>query len=113
MSHIGAVIDSYNDALAAEQAKNYLTAARHYRLCILFYENGELPCFVQEVKEDAGIAYSGYARCRSKLCTEIQDMLDTEKSKYVSSSYFVWNWQDFVNEEYQRIEAERKNLTSI
>ena len=107
MSEISSVIDSYESAQKAENEGNFLKAARYYRLCCLFYENGELPIFVSQVQDYGESSYEDYIRCREKLDVKSQCMLDNEERRYVKGdSYWIASWREFVEEEYQRIMKE-------
>ena len=95
MSAIGSVIDFYEDAQAAEKKQNYLSAARLYRLCYLYYEHGDLPVYYPQVEEYGQRAYGRYDICKFHLTKEAQRMLEYEEKG-------MKDWRVFVNEEYNR-----------
>ena len=107
MSAIGPVVDNYEAAVKAEEESNFLLAARLYRMCALFYENGELPFFMSQVKEYGEDAPAAYFRCRRKLTEEAQRMLGREHRKYSSGGYLISNWREYVEENWQHIVDEQ------
>lgn len=107
MSAIGPIIDNYEAAKQAEKEKNYLLAARYYRICSLFYENGELPMYDSQVEEYGTNSYSSYLSCRAKLLDEAQQMLTSEmKDFYKRKRDGSIDWRKFIDEEYDRIMSE-------
>ena len=71
------VIETYEKALEAEKQKNYLKAARLYRMCDQIYHSGELgDIFIQQVQDYGTTAYGCYLSCKSKLTKEYQHILE-------------------------------------
>lgn len=103
MSAIGAVIENFEAAKKAESEQNYLRAARYYRLCALYYENGELPIYDSRVVDYGRSAPSHYESCRSKLTPKAQRMLYKEETEYIKGK----DWIEFVCEDFERIMKEQ------
>lgn len=113
MSAIGPIIDNYEAAKQAEAEKNYLLAARYYRICSLFYENGELPMYDSLVEKYGTNSYSRYLSCRAKLLDDVQQMLTSEmKDFYRRKCNGSIDWKTFIDEEYNRIMSEHGKQSS-
>jgi len=98
MSAIGAVIENFEEAQKCETELNYLRAARFYRLCALYYENGELPVYNSQVEEYGSSALSRYEYCKEKLVNKTRKQLDAEEAKYINGSYFISKWTGMSTE---------------
>ena len=79
MSSIGAIIETYEDGMEAKRQKNYLRAARLFRMCSCYYEEGELPEFFEKVKRYGEDAMSQFEECNSMLTKKAQRMLKKEE----------------------------------
>lgn len=113
------VIESYRTAKRAKKKKQYLLAARLYRLCALYYENGKLGPFDRQVQNYGETAPRYYNACKSKLSPQEQEMLNADDAKYTAvddrytmrGRYFIWSWRDLVKEEWEKIDHdELQNL---
>lgn len=100
------VIETYEKALEAEKQKNYLKAARLYRMCDQFYYNGELgDIFIQQVQDYGTTAYGCYLSCKSKLTKKYQYFLE-EDEKIMKE-----DWIEKVKYDFDKIKAE-ENMPS-
>ena len=100
------VIETYEKALEAEKQKNYLKAARLYRMCDQFYYNGELgDIFIQQVQDYGTTAYGRYLSCKSKLTKKYQYFLE-EDEKIMKE-----DWIEKVKYDFDKIKAE-ENMPS-
>ncbi len=92
MSAIGAVIGCFEAGKAYEDEGKFLAAARNYYQCHLYYEEGELPVFYEQVQEYGHASLGCYYRCKGK-------MNQTDKAKIrvdeVALS-FLSSWRDKV-----------------
>ena len=106
MTEVSHIIETFEFAKKAKKKKKYLLAARLYRLCTIYYENGELGPYDPDVKKFGTSASDKYEKCISKLSHSEQEMLDAEEAKYFpeNGSYFIWEWRNFVKEERERID---------
>ena len=106
------VIETFEFAKKAKKKKKYLLEARLYRLCAVYYENGELGPYDPKVQKFGTSASDKYDSCRRKLSHQEQEMLDTEEAKYIpkDGSYFIWSWRDFTKEERDRIDERELKL---
>lgn len=103
MSAIGAVIENFEEAKKAESEHSFLRAARYYRRCALYYENGELPIYDSRVVEYGRSAPSHYESCKAKLTRKAQRMLYREESEYIKGK----DWIEFVCDDFDRIMKEQ------
>jgi hypothetical protein len=95
------ILYSFDEGKYAKKKKNYLQAARCFRICRYFYEQGELSEYYPHVERRALKSYHWFDYCKSKLTDEAQNMLDKEEAE------FCVNWRDFVHFNYQKIEEEK------
>lgn len=91
MSSIGAVIETYEEGMEAKRQKNYLRAARLFRMCSYYYEEGELPEFSEKVKRYGENSMWQFEKCNSMLTKKSQRMLKKEERMFKSK-----NWTEFV-----------------
>ncbi len=93
MSSTASVLYSYEAAQAYEQEGDFLSAARNYYECHLYYENAELTVAYENVREYGLSSMGKYRRC-------IKLMSQEEKSKIradeVAMSFLI-DWEDKVN----------------
>ena len=95
------VIETYDKALEAEKQKNYLKAARLYRMCDQIYHSGELgDIFIQQVQDYGTTAYGRYLSCKSKLTKKYQYFLGEEEK------YWKGDWKEKVKYDSDRIKIE-------
>ena len=100
MSDLGNIDGTYQEGMAEKKKKNYLCAARLFRMCHHYYEYGELPVYYPHLERyglDAGWQYED---CKSKLTDEAQRMLEKEEDEHYG------NWREFVHYDYKKIEEE-------
>ena len=95
------VIYTHEEAKAARRKRNYLKAARLYRMCHNHYNYGELgDIFYSNVQGYGLSAYDSYLYCKSKLTNEAQIMLEKEEDE-------MGDWREFVRLDSDRIEMEK------
>ena len=95
------VIYTHKEAKAAKRKRNYLKAARLYRMCHYEYYNGELgDIFFLHVQIYGESAYRRYLYCKSKLTNEAQMMLEKEEDE-------MGDWRKLVRLDSDRIEMEK------
>ena len=94
------ILGSYEEGKTARKKKNYLQAARCFRMCRYYYEQSELPVYYIQVEFYAMRSYHWFDYCKSKLTEEAQEMLEKEESE------FHGNWRDFVRFDQQKIDEE-------
>ena len=105
MSDLGNIDGTYQEGMAEKKRKNYLCAARLFRMCHNYYEYGELPVYYQHLERygiDAGWQYED---CKSKLTDEAQRMLEKEEQEHYG------NWREFVHYDYEKT-VEESNYPS-
>ena len=100
MQDVYGIIYCYEDGMSAKKKKNYLQAARSFRMCRYYYEQGELNVYYRHVERKALNSYHWYDYCKSRLTDEAQNMLDKEEAE------FRGHWRDFVRFDIEKIEAE-------
>ena len=61
------LIETYRTAKRAKKKRPNLLAARLYRLCTLYYENGELGPFDRQVQNYGEMAPWHYNACKRRL----------------------------------------------
>ena len=101
MRDIYGIIGCYDEGMEAKKEKNYLQAARCFRMCRYYYEYGELNFYFSHVEKRAKESYRLYVRCKSKLTKEAQYML------YIEEAEFRGCWRDFVKFDQQKIMEEK------
>ena len=95
------ILGCYDDGIRAKKKKNYLQAARNFRMCRYYYEHGELDYYYSHIEKRALKSYYWFNYCKTKLTEEAQEMLDKEESEFRGS------WRDFVRFNQQKIEDEK------
>ena len=95
------ILDCYSDGMDAKKKKNYLQAARCFRMCRYYYEQSELSDYYFQVERRAHKSYYWFDYCKSKLTDDAQNMLENEESG------FRGHWRDFVRFDEQRIKEEK------
>ena len=84
----------------AKKKKNYLRAARLFRMCHYYYEYGELPVYFCQLERFGMDSQSQYEYCKSKLTDEAQRMLEAEEYGHHGS------WRDFVRYDIMKMVEE-------
>lgn len=111
MQDIYGIIGCYDEGMEAKKEKNYLRAARCFRMCRYYYEYGELNFYFSHVEKRAQKSYRLYDRCKSKLTKEAQYML------YIEEAEFHGYWRDFVKFDQHKINEEKDspspNISSL
>ena len=101
MQDVYGIIGCYEEGMEAKKKKNYLEAARCFRMCYYYYEYGELNVYYRHVERRAQKSYYWFDYCKSKLTEDAQKMLELEESA------FRGNWRDFVRFQQQKIDKEK------
>ncbi len=94
------ILCCYDEGMAEKKKRNYLKAARLFRMCRYYYEQGELDTYYWHVERRAWKSYYCFNYCKAKLTKEAQQMLDKEESE------FLGHWRDFVRFDQQKIDEE-------
>ncbi len=109
MGDVYGVLDCWDSAVAAQEKGDYELAARYYRLCDIYYQNGELPIYYKEVEQKGLEAHDLYWKMVRKLPEEEQRKIKREYGlafgKTSTSQLFVRNWRDFVASQWDIIIA--------
>ena len=92
------ILGCYEEGMEAKKKKNYLEAARCFRMCRYYYEMGELDTYYWNVERRAQKSYYWFDYCKSKLTEDAQKLLELEESA------FRGNWRDFVRFQQQKID---------
>ncbi len=100
MSALGGIIFNYEEGEEAMKEKNFLKAARLFRMCHLYYEQGELSYYDLTADKYGNDSICRYEYCKSRLTDEARKMLETEENEYYG------HWRDFVKYDQQKIEEE-------
>ena len=100
MSDLGGIDLSYREGKEEKKKKNYLRAARLFRMCHYYYTYGELPVYFSHLEKFGMNAMEQYEYCKSKLTDEAQQMLGTEMYKHEGS------WRDFVRYDIMKMKEE-------
>lgn len=79
MSDLGSIDATYKEGRAVKKKKNYLRAARLFRMCHNYYLYGELPVYYRHLERYGLDAEWLYEDCKSKLTDEAQRMLEKEE----------------------------------
>lgn len=107
MSDLINILDSWDTAEQAEIDKDYALAARMYRLCNVYYENGELNMYCADAADKGQLAYKNFWKMLKKLPKEQQTEIKREYAIHFGSSptsqLFLSDWQAFVREQYHII----------
>ncbi len=98
MSSLDSVIEYYNKGIEAKTEKNFLRAARYFRMCYYHFQEGELPLFDEKVKQCGEDSTRQYYFCKSRLTDEAKRMLEKERKTMLNG-----NWQKFVQFTYNKI----------
>ena len=105
MSDLRNIEPPYLDGMEAKKEKNYLRAARYFRICSYYYELGELPVYDEQLDFYGKHAHSQYKFCKYRLTDEARRMLEKEEREHRGS------WREFVYFNYQKI-MEEANMPS-
>lgn len=97
MADFATVIDTYEDGMAAMKEKDYLTAARLFRICNYAYEIAELPVFMKEVQQYGERAEGKYRACLRKLPKVQREMLEREEELHYA------NWGEGIKYDYEQL----------
>ena len=100
MSDLGNIDITYKEGKAEKKKKNYLRAARLFRMCHYYYVNGELPIYFWHLESYGLASESQYECCKSKLTDEAQRMLEEEERRYLG------HWREFVRFDTQKMDEE-------
>lgn len=100
MSDLGGIEICYIEGKEQKEKKNYLCAARLFRMCHHYYEYGELPVYYPLLKRYGLDAKRQYKDCKSKLTDETQHMLEKEEQEHHG------NWREFVRHDSEKIREE-------
>lgn len=65
MQDVYVIIYCYEDGMSAKKKKSYLQAARNFRMCRYYYEQGELNDYYCNVERKALNSYHWYDNCKS------------------------------------------------
>lgn len=105
MSDLGNIEPPYKEGMKEKQSKNYLRAARWFRICFYYYDDGELP-FYDIYLEYYGLdAIDQFEYCKSRLTDEAQGMLEMEEEEHQG------DWEEFIQFNYKKMKEEA-NLSS-
>ncbi|MBO4820132.1 MAG: hypothetical protein J5548_01520 [Prevotella sp.] len=100
MSDLRNIDISYKEGRAEKKKKNYLRAARLFKMCHCFYLYGELPEYYWHLESYGLDSESQYEYCKSKLTDEAQQMLEEEERQHFG------NWRDFVRFNSEKMDEE-------
>lgn len=106
MSDLYGLISSYDEAEEFRKKKDYLRAVRLYRMCIVYYENGELYPYDRDAERKAFDARGKYDKCLSKLTDSAKLAMSLELKRYTDDSFTFGEWKEFLSEESKRIDLE-------
>ena len=107
------IFDNWQAARAAEEARDYVTAARCYRICDVVYECGELNYYDNDLAYMARRAGTKYRKMLRKLRKDVAraiwdeakdfyNSMDPESDNY-NPTYFFFDYLDFVLEQTEII----------
>lgn len=99
MSDLGGIDSSYKEGKEAMKKKNYLQAARLFRMCHYYYENGELPVYYMYLEQYGLDSTDKYEYCKSKLTDEAQRMLEEEEEHR-------GDWREFIRFNCMKMDEE-------
>ena len=100
MSDLGGIEMCYLEGKEEKKKKNYLCAARLFRMCHHYYEYGELPMYYPHLESYGIDAEWQYEVCKSKLTDDAQRMLENEEHELYG------NWREFVRYDGEKIREE-------
>ena len=100
MSDLGGIDLSYTEGKMEKKKKNYLRAARLFRMCHYYYTYGELPVYFWHLENYGINAESQYEYCKSKLTDEAQRMLEEEERQHFG------NWREFIRFNSEKMDEE-------
>ena len=100
MSDLRNIDATYNEGRAEKKKKNYLRAARLFRMCHYYYVHGELPAYYWHLETYGLDSESQYEYCKSKLTDEAQQMLEEEES------LLFGNWREFMKYNSKKMDEE-------
>ena len=100
MSDLGNIDATYQEGRAEKKKKNYLRAARLFRMCHNYYLYGELPVYYWHLETYGLDSESQYEYCKSKLTDEAQQMLEEEERQHFG------NWREFMRFNSEKIDEE-------
>jgi len=101
MSDLGNIDATYQEGRAEKKKKNYLRAARLFRMCHNYYLYGELPVYYWHLETYGLDSESQYEYCKSKLTDEAQLMLEEEERQHFG------NWREFMRFNSEKIDEEK------
>ena len=101
MSDLGNIDATYQEGRAEKKKKNYLRAARLFRMCHNYYLYGELPVYYWHLETYGLDSESQYEYCKSKLTDEAQLMLEEEEKQHFG------NWREFMRFNSEKIDEEK------
>jgi hypothetical protein len=101
MQDVYGILGCYDEGMCAKKKKNYLQAARCFRMCRYYYEQGELNVYYRHIERKALNSYHWFDYCKSRLTNEAQNMLDKEEAE------FRGYWRDFIRFDCQKIDEEK------
>lgn len=100
MSDLGGIDMSYTEGKMEKKRKNYLKAARLFRMCHYYYTYGELPVYYWHLECYGLNAIDQYEYCKSKLTDDAQRMLEEEENMHFD------HWREFIKFNDKKIEEE-------
>ncbi len=100
MSDLGNIDATYQEGRAEKKKKNYLRAARLFRMCHNYYLYGELPVYYWHLETYGLDSESQYEYCKSKFTDEAQQMLEEEERQHFG------NWREFMRFNSEKIDEE-------
>lgn len=116
------IFENWSAAQAAEKARDYVTAARLYRICDVVYECGELNYYDDDLAYMARHADTKYRKMLRKLPkTKAKVIRDEAKDFYKSKNidsfdydpmFFFFDYKTFVLEQTEIILKEVKERRS-
>jgi hypothetical protein len=100
MSDVIGIIDSWEGAVESEENKDYATAARLYRMCNVYYENGELESYKADVDQKGQEAYRKFWKMLKKLPKDVQRDIKREYAiAFPKVEPFLCDWRSFIREQ--------------
>lgn len=101
MSDLGGIEMCYLEGKEEKKKKNYLCAARLFRMCHYYYEYGELPVYYPHLERYGIDAEWQYEDCKSKLTVEAQRMLEEEERTHFG------DWREFMRFNSEKMDEEQ------
>lgn len=107
------IFENWRAARAAEESRDYVTAARCYRICDIVYECGELGYYDEDLAYMARHAGTKYRKMLRKLpkntaraiwneAKAFYDSMDMDSDNY-NPTYFFFDYRNFVREQNETI----------